>query len=243
MARRILEGMQKATVVFHPTNAVREQILRYGLIDPARLVLAPNGVAPEFCVDALPVVLPESVSQAVESGFVLHVGSCIARKRIDVLLNVFAEVSRHFPDLSLVQVGGRWTEDQLKQIDRLSVEPRIVQLPQVDRATIAELYRRSRAVLIPSEAEGFGLPMVEALACGAVVVASDIPVLREVGAEAARYCMVGDITQWVATTSTVISGAEVPPPLDVRLAQAGKFRWENQARIIARTYLGFDAGA
>ena len=61
----------------------------------------------------------------------------------------------------------------------------IVVLPFVDRATLAAVYRRAALALLPSEREGFGLPLVEALACGTPVVASDIPVLREVGGDAA----------------------------------------------------------
>ena len=53
-----------------------------------------------------------------------------------------------------------------------------------DRATLAAIYRRASLVLVPSEAEGFGLPVAEALACGVPLLASDIPVLREVGGDA-----------------------------------------------------------
>src|SRR5207248_5412662 len=100
MARRILEGMQKARVVFHATLAVREEILRHGLIDPARLVHAPFGAAPEFTSE------PRERSGVP---FLLHVGSCIPRKRIDVLLDVFAEVRAQHPNLRLLKVGGGWS--------------------------------------------------------------------------------------------------------------------------------------
>ena len=56
-------------------------------------------------------------------------------------------------------------------------------LPFVDRPVLAALYRRASLVLLPSEREGFGLPLVEAMACGISVVASDLPVLREVGGD------------------------------------------------------------
>ena len=62
----------------------------------------------------------------------------------------------------------------------------LVQLPFLERPQLAALYRRASVVVLPSDREGFGLPVVEAMACGTPVIASDIPALREVGGSAAR---------------------------------------------------------
>ena len=167
--------MQKAALVFYNTESVRYQILAHGLIDPARLIYAPCGVAPEFAYS------PEQAAVEEASPFLLHVGSCIPRKRIDVLLAVFAEARDQTPDLKLIQVGGEWTQQQREQIARLKIGSAIRQMRGLPRRQLAAFYRAAAIVLQTSEAEGFGLPLAEGLACGAVVVASDIPVLREVG--------------------------------------------------------------
>ena len=98
MARRILSGMQRAAIVFHSTAAIRDEILKHRLVDASKLVQAPCGVAPEFRPSGAGVSLPPTVP----TSFVLHVGSCIARKRIDVLLDAIAAAGSP----SLVQVGG-----------------------------------------------------------------------------------------------------------------------------------------
>jgi glycosyltransferase involved in cell wall biosynthesis len=95
-------------------------------------------------------------------------------------------------------------------------------------------------VLMPSEAEGFGLPIAEALACGAVVVASDIPVLREVGGDVVEYCALADVGAWSRKVSNLISGADVPRPLEIRIARAARYSWAAHADIVAQTYLSFD---
>src|SRR5207244_3741968 len=130
------------------------------------------------------------------------------------------------------QAGGEWTAEQSQQIDRLGIGTRVTQLPRQNRSTIAELYRRSLAVLMTSESEGFGLPVAEALACGAVVVASDIPVLREVGGEAGVYCPLADVRAWTERIEGIFTGAEVPPILDVRLGRAKRYSWAAHARVI-----------
>jgi glycosyltransferase involved in cell wall biosynthesis len=110
-----------------------------------------------------------------------------------------------------------------------------MQVRGLSRTEIAELYRGAAAVLQTSEAEGFGLPVVEGLACGAVVVASDIPVLREVGGEAVVYCPVGDVGRWVEVVRGILSGGAVPA-LETRLARAAKFSWAEHARVVAGAY-------
>src|SRR5262249_27089452 len=110
MARRILDGLRKATIIFHNTAAVGEELRRTGGTDPDRLVHAPLGVAPEFSRGSTrgAVALPWLV-ELDGRPWVLHVGSCIPRKRIDVLLDVVAAVRETVPDLRLVKVGGEWT--------------------------------------------------------------------------------------------------------------------------------------
>jgi glycosyltransferase involved in cell wall biosynthesis len=237
LARHVLFGLQKAAVVFHTTTDVRRQIERYGLVDPRRLVQAPLGVASEFtAVAPAGEDLPGPVIEMGTRPFLLHVGSCIARKRIDVLLDVFAALHARLPDLRLVKVGGPWTDTQREQIERHRLADAIVALRDLARQAIAALYRRAALVLVPSEAEGFGLPVIEALACGAVVLASDVAVLREVGGEAAVYCPVGDVAAWVARAQRLLEHATEGPARAARLARAAEFSWASHARIIFAAY-------
>jgi glycosyltransferase involved in cell wall biosynthesis len=236
MTRRILDGFAKADVVFHTTAAVREQILRHGLIDERKLVQVPLGVAAEF--SQAPGPDDDALARQAFGGrvrYLLHVGSCIARKRIDVLLAVFARVAREDDAIRLLQVGGAFTDAQQAQIDELGIAERVRQVRGVSRGQLAGAYRSAAAVLVTSDAEGFGLPVIEAMACGASVVASDIAVLREVGGEAVRYAPVGEVDAWAVQVRAAIVGDE-PQLRDARIARASTFSWVNHARRIAETY-------
>lgn len=226
LVRRTLRGLQRAAVVFHSTNAVRRQLEQYEVVRPDALVHAPYGVAEEF-----------GPSDAPRERFLLHVGSCIPRKRVDVLLDVFAAVRGGHPDLRLVQVGGEWTAEQRGRIDRHGLGGAVAQLRGLTRHQLADLYRRAAVVLQPSAAEGFGLPVAEALACGAAVVASDIPPLREVGGGAVVYRPVGDVAGWAEAVARALSDPGSTPGRDVRLAQAARYSWHEHARVIGATYL------
>jgi glycosyltransferase involved in cell wall biosynthesis len=234
MSRRILNGLQKAAVVFHLTNEVRNELVQHGLVDADRLVWAPPGVAAEFnpgSEEQRP--LPPGTDGR---DYILNVGSCIPRKRIDVLLEVFAALRRQRPDLLLVQIGGDWTREQRQQLDRLDLGTAVVQLRGLERSQLADYYRGALLVVQPSEAEGFGLPLIEGLACGTVVIASDIPIFREVGGDALVLCPVADVSSWCDTILQILGGGRVPPTRPIRLERARRFSWPAHARTLAEHY-------
>ncbi len=234
LARRTLAGLQKAAVVFHSTTAVGDELKRYGLVDPAKLVSAPYGVAAEFTPRANPEVPVPWLDDLAGRPWVMHVGSCIPRKRIDVLLDVVAEVRRTVPELTLVKVGGEWTAGHREQLNRLGLNNAVLHKSGVSRTELAEVYRRAPVVLVPSEAEGFGLPVIEALACGAAVVASDLPALCEVGGEVVTYRAVGDVPAWSEAVQELLNHPLVD--LTPRIAWASRYSWANHAGTIAAAY-------
>lgn len=243
MAHETLEGLRHAARVICVSEATRVELIAQGFVAPDRLVVIPNGVhpactpEPDLRADArAAAAVGARAGQNVE---ILHVGSTIPRKRIDVLLRAFAGVRRDHPSARLLRVGGDLTADQMRLAAELGIEAAIVTLPRLDPATLAAVYRRSSLLLFPSEREGFGLPVLEALACGLPVVASDIDPHREVADTAAAYAPVGDPDAWsVAASSLLRERAEDSAAWEVRrqrgIDRASTFTWsENAKRTVA----------
>ena len=232
MARLQLRGLQRAPVVFFSTNSIGEQIRTEQLVDGKRRK-APYGIAEEFWH-------PETRAPP-ETPYLLHVGGNFPRKRLDVLFDVFAQVRRAHPDLQLVQVGAKLGEAEQHRVERLGIRESFVQMAGLSRAELASLYAASRLVLIPSETEGFGLPMLEALACGASVLASDIPALREVGGNAVTFAPVADVPVWADLVDRLLRGETKPP--QAGREQAERFSWDRHADAVASGYTGLLASA
>jgi glycosyltransferase involved in cell wall biosynthesis len=245
MTRHILSGLQRAACVTCDSSVVRNELVARGLVAAERVVVAPIGVSETFRPDADPEADREAarlVAAPAGAVEVLHVGSTIARKRIDAVLHCVADLRARVGGVRLVRVGGPFTPEQASLVRDLGLADRISLLPPLDDRTLAAVYRRAMVVVLPSEREGFGLPVVEALACGTPVVASDLPVLREVGGGAARFCAPADREAWAATVLAVIgdragradrSAAHAEP--GVRWAR--KFTWTRFADQLSDIYL------
>ena len=242
IARRLLAGLQSAAWITCATNATRALLLEHQLAAPERTSVVHNGVHPAFTTQAnlLADQAIQNLLGAGESPEVLHVGSTIARKRIQDVLGVFAKVRARIPKLRLLRVGGVFTSEQQQLVRKLGLADSIDVLPHLDGATLAALYRRARVVIQPSEAEGFGLPVIEAMACGTPVIASDIPALREVGGEAAEYCPVGDVESWSSRLFTLLSEQRDSAAHTLRrragLQQASRFSWSEYATQMTQLY-------
>ncbi|MGH7913468.1 MAG: glycosyltransferase family 4 protein, partial [Candidatus Binataceae bacterium] len=245
MARRTLAGMRKAARVCCPSEATGDALVANALVSLNRLVIIPNGVHPAFspspdeAADAAVAHLLGLANTGVTE--ILHVGSTIARKRIDVLLRIFAAARVQFPNLRLIKAGGSLTAGQKRLAQALSLENSIVTMPFLEPAVLAAVYRRAALVLMPSEAEGFGLPLIEAMACATPVLASDIPVLREVGADAAVYCTVADVPAWSITAAAMLRERPGNPERwaerrAAAIRQASRFSWTAYANRCAALY-------
>jgi glycosyltransferase involved in cell wall biosynthesis len=200
---------------------------------------------PDPAADRRADTLTQSPAGAIE---LLHVGSGAPRKRIDVLLRVAAAIRRELADVRVIRVGDPLTPPQRQLATDLGIVDAVVTIDRVDEATLAALYRRAALVLQPSEREGFGLPVVEALASGTPVVASDLAVLREVGGPAVEYCGVGDVDAWRRTVIDLLrERGDSTNRWDARRAQgrahARQFTWSRFAEQVLDLYRSLVVGA
>ena len=245
MTRRVLAGFRKAARVTCDSVCTRDELLSHGLLPPERVTVVHNGVSPVYSPHPEPVADNEAERLLgppdKESVNILHVGSTIPRKRIDVLLDVFAEVRKEFPQARLIRVGGGFSAAQLRAVNDLGLGNSIIVLPFLSESLLASVYRRATLLLQTSEREGFGLPVLEAMACGTPVVASDLLVLREVGGSAVPYCAVGNVAAWKAKVVSLVkerqgNSQHWTERQKACVSQAGKFTWSEYARKMVAIY-------
>jgi glycosyltransferase involved in cell wall biosynthesis len=226
MTRRILDGFSKAGHVACDSIATYDEIRKFQLLPPERLSVVPLGVHP--ACSPLPNEAADREAVRLLGGFkgpaLLHVGSTLPRKRIDIVLRTFAAAHARYPELRLIRAGGPMTKAQSELALDLKLDGLIFELPFLERPVLAAIYRRATLVLQPSDAEGFGLPVAESMACGTPVIASDLAVLREVGGEAAIYFPPGNIQAWKDGVFRLLE-SPMESLREISLRQAADFSW------------------
>lgn len=242
MTRYVLTGLEKAARVIVDTAAVGDELVAKGIVARERIRVIHLGVHPAFDHRSHPAADEVAAGLVGASGtYLLHVGGTFARKRLDLLLRIFAEVRRERPEIRLVRVGGPLTPRQMELSRTLGIEDAILSLGFLDREVLAAIYRRAALVLLPSEEEGFGFPIVEAMKSGTPVIASDLPVLREVGGGAVRYVGVGDVNGWANAVLELLDERDRDQEMWAArcrsaLSRSSHFSWEEYARNLVHVY-------
>src|SRR5512142_901090 len=205
-------AVQRAVRVIVPTNAVADDAIKVLEIPAERIIVIPEAAAPILSTRS------EHEVQAVRSRFnlpadyLLWVGGLRVpdpRKRVAAL----ARANRTMP-LVLVGAAGRWAREL----------PNVTLTGEVTDDELAAIYTGAHALVFPSDDEGFGLPPIEALACGTPVAASDVPALREVLDGRATLIDVDDLAGLIAAAEAATRPA--PPPLSWTWRDAATATWE-----------------
>jgi glycosyltransferase involved in cell wall biosynthesis len=184
-----------------------------------------------------PTLAADELARLPEPGFVLAVGTLEPRKNLPRLVAAYARLD---PDLQaahpLVVVGALgWDTGGTLQALR-SLGARCIRLGYVSDAALAECYRRCAVFCYPSLGEGFGLPVLEAMAAGAAVLTSDVSSLPEVGGEAVAYADPLRVSDIAAQLRALLGDGARRAELSSRARErAGEFSWARFAQVTLDT--------
>lgn len=225
LKKQVLEACDAIFCISHTTAA---DLARFHPHLDKPVVVTELGVADGFFSPRVRVPhLPER--------YVLHVGHRFGHKNVDLLYRAFAEVSRRQPDLHLV-ICGRAAPDERARLAELGIAERTVVLDP-DDDQLASVYHRAALLCFPSRYEGFGLPVVEAMAAGCPVVVADTPTLVEVAGDAAVVVGPDDVDGLAARIEEILADGAVADQLRERGRQRARdYSWRRTAERTARAY-------
>lgn len=220
-----------AAAVMVPSRAVSEACVAHGF-DPGRLHVVPWGV--EARVPRPDEVASVRRRHGLEGPHVLFLGTVEPRKNLASLVEALARVDR--PELTLAVAGPAGWGDQLDTLVAGLASP-VVRLGMVPDADLPGLLAGADAVCLPSHDEGFGLPVLEAMAAGAAVVTSGVGATAEVAGDAAVLVDPADVGSIVAGLTSVLDD----DVLSARLRSAGaerarSFSWQATATATSAVY-------
>ena len=181
LLRRMAQGADRVIAI---SVAGAEELVEHYRIPQDRIRVVPLGVNEQW-FEAPPPDVVESVLDRfrLRRGFVLHVGTLQPRKNVDALVSAYERLPRSVRDARQLVLVGKygWATPSLRaRLEAAKPQGRIVWVDYVERDALRALYHAAGMFVFPSLAEGFGLPILEAFACGLPVIASELPALREV---------------------------------------------------------------
>jgi glycosyltransferase involved in cell wall biosynthesis len=182
-----VQGMKKADRVIAVSTNTAKDVTSMLSVGAEKVIVVPNGVEDKFYQLPADEVLKikKSYESSPDTFCLLNVGTNHQRKNIDNILKSLVVLRDRGVPVKLWKVGSEFSPDQQKLIRSHNLEPMITFISTPDKSTLVRLYNAADALLAPSLYEGFGLTILEAMACGTPVISANVSSLPEVAGDAA----------------------------------------------------------
>lgn len=244
LARAVVAATKKAARVIAVSEATKADVAELLHVDPERIDVTPLGVDTRFRRAPGEAIVAFRRRHELEHPFILAVGTREPRKNLPALVRAFASIADSVPH-DLIHAGGAgWLTDELDvAVAEANLGGRVRFLDYVPHDELPLWYSAADCFVMPSLYEGFGLPLLEAMACGAPCIATNRSSLPEVAGDAALLCEPDDDAIATALSDVLHDGE-----LRLRLHEAGppraaEFTWQRTAELTAASYRKAAAGA
>jgi glycosyltransferase involved in cell wall biosynthesis len=246
-ARRYFEqataaAVRRADAIVTVSEQTRQDLISdYGVASD-RVYRVYNGVASRFCPGDSKETARERVSQTygLDTPYIFFLGTLEPRKNAEGLIQAFHRLYQEgLTDLTLVLAGGKgWLYDTIfETVATLDIEDRVRFLDHVPDEDLPDLYRAAQVFAWPSFYEGFGLPVLEAMACGTPVVTSNTSSLPEVTGDAALLVDPHRPDEIASAIGSLFEDQALLEDLQLRgLRQAAQFSWHRCAKQTLDVY-------
>jgi glycosyltransferase involved in cell wall biosynthesis len=232
--------LKAADIIVTPSDCSKRDAIKYYNLPAEKIKVIYEAPAPTF----KPLHNPAELARVrhtynLPEQFILHVGTIEPRKNLTRLLEAFQPLLDEWPHLKLVLVGKKgWLyESFFERLQTLGLQERVIFPGYVAEADLPALYQLAQVFAFPSLYEGFGLPPLEAMACGTPVVSSNSSSLPEVLGDAGLLVNPTDTAALSQALRRILSDAELRADLSFRgQAQAQNFSWQKAVDALMGVY-------
>ena len=238
LATQTRRSCRRARRIITISESSRQDVVRFFRVPEQRVDVVYPGVDAAFRPHSPAELAAFRQAKGLPERYFVHVGTLQPRKNIPVLLEALALLDR--PDIPLYLVGGKgWLYEKIfAQVKALNLEDRVVFTGFVPEAEVPLWNAGATALIFPSIYEGFGMPVVQAMACGAPVIASDVSSIPEAAGDAALLFGPQDVTTLATHMATVLDRPDVVATMVARgYRQAAQFSWLAAGEALRLAYL------
>jgi glycosyltransferase involved in cell wall biosynthesis len=233
---------RRADALIAPSEATRSEVVRHTGADPARIAVVPHGVDHDRFRPPTPEAVREVrqwLALPDDQAYIAFLGTLEPRKNVPALVRAYAAACRQMPNApALVLAGGKGWDDAIDPaLKEVPSSLRVVRPGFVPDGLVPGLLGGAEVVAYPALGEGFGLPVLEAMACGAAVLTTRRLSLAEVGGDAVRYASSPDPFDLAAALRELLGDPDERRHLaSAGLSRAAAYTWEASARGHAEVF-------
>ena len=223
---------RRADKIIAVSQATKRDIVQHYGIDPAKIAVVYEAASPLFQPPPPTRVISVKQTYNLPERYLIHLSTIEPRKNLSTLLDSLLQLRQRFPNLALVLVGGRgWLyDDFFAKIERLGLQKAVIELGWVEDEDLPAVLAGADLAVQPSLYEGFGLPILEHMAVGQVVAASNRSSHPEVGGEAAAYFDPENVAEITAVITRLLTHRdEYHHRQQLGYEQAAQFSWQRAA--------------
>ncbi len=237
-------AVRKAVRVIAVSESTRQDVIALCGAAAEKVVVVPNGVTPDFCPADRQAVAAFRQSRGLPERFILFLGTLEPRKNIERLIEAYAHLTQRqwrgagtAPMLVIAGAKGWFYDTIFARVAQLGLAERVIFPGFVPAEELPWWYRAAEIFVYPSLFEGFGLPVLEAMACGTPTITSNVSSLPEVAGDAALLVAPNDPTALAEAMARVLDGPDLAAWMRaVGLEQASRFSWQRTAAETAAVY-------
>lgn len=227
----IKKAAQKASKVLTVSEATKDEIVQHLGVSEDKIEVTYEGVDKSLEI--------KDMRLKIKDNYFLYVGNAYPHKNLDRLVEAFKLITGKYPDIKLVLVGGKnYFYDRLEEkVKKMNLDNSIIFAGKVNDEELASFYKHAEALILPSLMEGFGLPGLEAMQSGCLVLAADIPVFKEIYDYAALYFDPLEVESMRATILRVLENRkDFDFLIEKGKKQVSKFSWEKMGHQTLKIY-------
>ncbi|MEL7332540.1 MAG: glycosyltransferase family 1 protein [Cyanobacteria bacterium J06560_2] len=234
-----VKGIESADHVVSVSAHTEKDIVNYLDVPSERVTVVPNAVESVFCQLEPQVVATfrTEIGLSEETFCLLNVGSNNLRKNVLSALKLTAELNAKGVPICFLKTGADFSAEQTAFIEKNGIADKTRYLGKPDQETLIKIYNAADVLIAPSTYEGFGLTVLEAMACGTPVITSNVTSLPEVAGDAAILVGPMDIEGMVEGAIRLYESVEVRDRFTQQgLNRVKSFTWEKTAEQVASVY-------
>lgn len=230
--RQKKKTINNSDTVICVSNTTKQDLINLYSLQDVNIHILYHGVSPSFQkIDHK--IIPQEYR--ISFPYIMFVGKRTHNKNFLEFIKAYSKWNKK-KEINVLAVGQKWKKDEIRILKELQIFENVILMSNIDDGQLAYLYNQALAFIYPSLYEGFGIPLLESMACGCPIVASNIPSTNEIAHDIPVYFEIGDVESFLFALEKGVYRRNKPKTTQKGILRAKEFSWDDSAKKLLQIY-------